>query len=727
MMKRYYAIVFLLSSVFGTICAQVETHYYEKGKSDVSIKRSARRNLKVNRMPSFDLASLLKEDAKKDTMGGFFRFGKGFDVSYTLGDGQWENVEGGRLWTMTFASKDALSLNFVFNDFHLPKGAQLYIENEDKTVSYGPVTEEATTENGVFLTDIIPGDQATITLFEPFGCKGQSSLTIKRVVHGYRCLDTERKEQSTRSYNSCPSVACYPEYDKESDAVALIMSSDGIGLLNGALVMATDYSYKGYLLTTYELVDTDGNGAISTDEIAEAENCMFKFRNKYKDCYSSYKENSCTYNQAYFRAAWNSSKFALLEIRGDLNQNSNLTWLGWDRSGAVPTSGACIHHQNLTDLRICLGQDDELSVFVFQDFSAPDWDIYFTIGGVSNKSHGAPLLDENKRLVAHNFGQAYYGNNPVSTVGFFGKLYRSWTGGSTNTSRLSNWLDPEGTGYVVMNSSRTMIISGADKIISSSNYSIRDLPSNMTVTWQLSDSYYNQNCLQQDIPSLNQCTITKDASHPMSYGVLTATIWKNGNIIRTVQKTISTGDGFDGTYFNGVSTVQVNLPSPLYVLPGTLVVITSPDLVSATVSQVGGNATPTSLTFDGTNGVLQVGMPNTSGVASVFSVATSGGNHYTLPITTTNNTGALMSVMQTGSLMEVLIIPQDSMRPGAEPESIKNNWILDVYNTSTGNKAYSSSVEGLNHTIETSSWKPGVYAVRVVKGETVLSEKVIIK
>lgn len=67
-MKRYYAIVFLLSSVFGTICAQVETHYYEKGKSDVSIKRSARRNLKVNRMPSFDLASLLKEDAKKQSI-----------------------------------------------------------------------------------------------------------------------------------------------------------------------------------------------------------------------------------------------------------------------------------------------------------------------------------------------------------------------------------------------------------------------------------------------------------------------------------------------------------------------------------------------------------------------------------------------------------------------------------------------------------------------------------
>lgn len=36
-----------------------------------------------------------------------------------------------------------MSLNYVIDNFYLPKGASLYIENEDKTVLYGPVTSEA--------------------------------------------------------------------------------------------------------------------------------------------------------------------------------------------------------------------------------------------------------------------------------------------------------------------------------------------------------------------------------------------------------------------------------------------------------------------------------------------------------------------------------------------------------------------------------------------------------
>ena len=70
-----------------------------------------------------------------------YRFGKGFDVSYSFDDGQWENVEGGRHWTISFKSDGAISLNFIIDNFYLPEGAKLYIENQDETVLYGPVEE----------------------------------------------------------------------------------------------------------------------------------------------------------------------------------------------------------------------------------------------------------------------------------------------------------------------------------------------------------------------------------------------------------------------------------------------------------------------------------------------------------------------------------------------------------------------------------------------------------
>ena len=306
-MKRYYILMLLLVSMVGTVYAQVETHYYKKGNPDVSIKRSVRSNQKVNRMPSFDLAALQREDAKKDSMGGFFRFGKGFDVGYTLADGQWENVEGGRLWTMTFASANALSLNFVFNDFHLPEGAELYVENEDKTVAYGPVTKEATTENGVFLTDIIPGEQATIYLFEPSWCEGQSSLTIRRVVHGYRSTQTAelaRKAASNTRTTYDLNIACYPDYEKEADGIGAILTSNGTTLGSGALMMSTDFSFKPYFLTVYDFVDQNKDGIITDEERNAAENSAFKFRYKKVECGNTETTVSFTYNHAQIRAAW---------------------------------------------------------------------------------------------------------------------------------------------------------------------------------------------------------------------------------------------------------------------------------------------------------------------------------------------------------------------------------------------------------------------------------------
>ena len=715
----------LLVSIIGTTRAQVETHYYDKGKSDVSIKRSARRDLKVNRMPSFDLASLLKEDAKKDTMGGFFRFGKGFDVGYTLADGQWENVEGGRLWTMTFASKDALSLNFVFNDFYLPNGAELYIENEDKTVVYGPVTKEATTENGVFLTDIIPSDQATITLFEPFGCEGQSSLTIRRVVHGYRGIQTssttKNATSNTRSVTHYE-VACYPEYEKEADGVGLILSSNGTSLGCGALMMSTDFSFKPYFLTSYDLVDQNEDGIITDEERSAAENCAFKFRYKLIECNGYETTVSYTYNQDYVRAAWMGSRFTLLELRSNLKENLNLTWLGWNCVGISPTSATCLYYPSnstesvLFDYNV-VGYSNQSPIL-----GQYGWMAHFDQGTPEHTTPGAPLLDQYNRVVGHIYYAVVFPEpfNPSSYIA--GKLSWSFFGNDTESTGLRHWLDPNLTGWVVMDSYRPMIIKGANKIVSSANYYVYNLSSDLTVTWSISDSYYNENCLHQ-YNNTNSCTITRSSTHELSAATLTAKIKRNGSTVCTLTRIIYTGDGFDGTYYNGQATVAVDLPSPLYVLPGTLVTITSPNLVGATATQIGGNITPTSWSFDSVNGILEVGMPSTTGCAAVVSVVDTTGTTYVLPITAQNSV-QMLSVSQEDNLLEISIAQQDRMNVS---ELERQKWTLETYNASSGRKVYSAIVEGSKSTIDTSDWKPGVYIVKASNGNQELSEKIVVK
>ena len=78
-------------------------------------------------MPKFDIAAMLEEDEAVKGMDVPFRFGKGFDVNYTLNDGNWENTNNGRVWSLLFQSEGAYSINFIFSELFLPEGGELYI------------------------------------------------------------------------------------------------------------------------------------------------------------------------------------------------------------------------------------------------------------------------------------------------------------------------------------------------------------------------------------------------------------------------------------------------------------------------------------------------------------------------------------------------------------------------------------------------------------------------
>ncbi len=146
------------------VFSQIDTRFFQKGdalRESPLLKSIHSGKIIMKTLPRFDVEALLKEDRELNGMDIPYRFGKGFDVSYTLDDGEWHDVEDGRIWTMTFAAEGAYSLNFVFSDFHLPKHAKLFIVDKDETVLYGPVTESVIPENAILLSDVIPGSEVT--------------------------------------------------------------------------------------------------------------------------------------------------------------------------------------------------------------------------------------------------------------------------------------------------------------------------------------------------------------------------------------------------------------------------------------------------------------------------------------------------------------------------------------------------------------------------------------
>lgn len=708
-MKRFTLIFILLASVI-CIFAQVETRYFKEGYASKELRKAMHTNENVISMPSFDIEALRKEDIERDKKPGLFRFGKGFNVSYSLVDGQWEETDGGRLWTMTFESKDALSLNFVFNDFYLPKGAELYIINKNETVLYGPVTSDAITENGVFLTDIIEGSQVKILIFEPSESIGQSTLTIKRVIHGYRRIENNCLF-SEKSANSFSNLRTNSDPEDEADAIGYVVYPTGDFTCSGALVMSNDFSFRPFFLTTFLLPDGNVDGVLTSSEIAVTENSMFVF-----PCKISATETSYSYNQADFRSAWNTTYYSLFELRSNLKQNPNLSWLCWSSSTSTPSNGLLLYPSYSS---IHFYNND--GAIVNNTYS---WDVTFSssvfsyVYGSNTYLYGAPVLDQNKKIIG-------FFNEPLTYwKGRFGKLNMSLNGGLTNSTSLAYWLDPTSNAFT-QNVYRSFIIAGPSTIISSSTYSVLNLPSDMSVIWSLSDSYYNQNCLQQNSPSTNQCTITKNTSHSMSSATLTATIKRGSTTITTIQKTVSTGSGFDGTYFNGQTTKQIDLPRPLFVVYGTTVTINSSQLIGATVSQEGGNGSPSSWNFNSTAGSLQVGMPSSVDITIVVKVVTSGGTTYYLPIITTASDYEQLYLTQNGPSIDLSILPVNITFDISSFNKI--NWEVEVHNAMTGEIVCSKSITGVADQINTSGWKSGVYVINAVVGKKKFSKKIVIK
>lgn len=279
---------FLLITVFSLLLfpkdgfAQIETRFFSSAKESFD-KILKERNLPIETksikyLPSFDLATLQKEDAEMEGCDVPYRFGKSFDVSYTISDGEWQNSVEGRTWLITFESENAKSLNFVFRNLHLPKGGYLYVINFDSYVLYGPVNANNISKNGYIMTDIIPGSKASVCIFEPYESLGETSIDIKKVIHGYRPIGFDEFYGLNGSSASCNiDVACRPFIDDESKAIGLVLLSSGNELCSGSLVMSTDMSLKPYFLTAFHCIDSSKDGTLSTDEINDAGNWMFKF------------------------------------------------------------------------------------------------------------------------------------------------------------------------------------------------------------------------------------------------------------------------------------------------------------------------------------------------------------------------------------------------------------------------------------------------------------------
>ena len=410
------------------------------------------KSYKLDELPKLDAVTfarpnmdvLRSEDEVTDQTGnGPWRFGFNNYTSLNLSNsGTWfEMTDGSRLWMLAVTCKEALTVNLTFKDVKIPDGNELFVYNPDKSFILGSFNENHLYE-GELGTELVPGETAVIEYFIPSANRNkEAGLTVSTVTHGYRTA-LEYQQKAFGSSGSCNNNVNCPEggpWTNERNAVVMLVSGSS-GFCTGSLVNNVLNDGKPYVLTADHCYSNPATW-------------IFRFNWQSPDCANP--ASSPTFESlsgAVLRARATASDVCLVEITGGLVGNtvpSTYTpyFLGWDNSGATPTSAVGIHHP-AGDIKKISFENDPLISTTFgtcpanSHWGVTGWDSGVTEGG----SSGSPLMDQNHRVIGQLHGGASAcGASQLSDE--YGKISYSWEpAGSNSTNQLKFWLDPNSSG-----------------------------------------------------------------------------------------------------------------------------------------------------------------------------------------------------------------------------------------------------------------------------------------
>ena len=546
--KFLISIIFILSIHFSN--AQVTN----EGKP-LSWKVEDQIDVKPHQLPDFNLKARLQQDSIRDLdRSKPYRFGKEFLVDIDIDeDGQWINLSNGsRVWVMNIRSNNAKTMNFIFDEFHLPKGSKLYFYNDQKTDLLGAYTSSQNQDSAAFGSWLVDGDNVWIAYQEPANTSEEVELHLSKAVHGYRSVtDFETSQKGLNDSGDCNlDVDCTigSDFDDKKDELKRsvgLMVAGGNGFCTGTLINNTNNDGTQYFLTANHcLGGNPGNLAF-----------RFNWTSPNPQCATFTPSQNGTFDQTVsgstLVASNAKSDFGLLEINPNLNSSWDLVWAGWDRSGNSPNFNVGIHHPSGDIMKVCRN-DDPLQQTTTQFNGESNMEIWLVDNweqGVTEQgSSGSALFDENGRIIGQLAGgaAACSGISNNGQIDFYGRFDVSWDFGNTASSRLSDWLDPGNTGATTIDQ-----FPPAQTFANDASVSITDLP--------------NESCDGTVNPTIN---ITNNGTDMLTSATVVyqfnsepeTTINWTGNLAQGESEVVATPN-FTATSTNNTLSVDLSQPN----------------------------------------------------------------------------------------------------------------------------------------------------------------------
>ena len=423
----------------------------------ISYKDKFSKTKEFYKTPEVNAAEQILIDEQEQNLNGLkmYRFGKEFQVSIDLFSESKKTIlqNGDCVFQFGIECKDAVSINVIFDQFKLGKGVRVYLADLNEKSYDGAYTSLNNNSSNILGTDLIYTQKAIIEVFVPKESLGKSLLHLGTIVHGYR--DLNQLAKSLNSSGSCEiDVNCPLGIGWENQRNSVAMMVNGGGFCTGSLVNNTSGTVIPYFLTANHC----GTSVASV---------VFRFRWEspagQADCATTAPSvngpDTMNINGALLRANSANSDFLLAELNAAPNPNWGIYYNGWDRTGVAATQLTGIHHP-AGDIKK-ISRDNSTAVEstwsgtpLNNHWRVPSWDEGVTEGG----SSGSPLFDENHRTIGQlHGGGSGCGVAPSQMWDDYGKFSISWDGEGSNSTRLSNWLDPSNLG--------SLFIDGLDPMV----------------------------------------------------------------------------------------------------------------------------------------------------------------------------------------------------------------------------------------------------------------------
>ncbi len=397
-----------------------------------------------------------------------YKFGEEItvDIGFEKNNTWFTTEDGGRVWQHCIQTKNALSLNFIFDEFWLPEGATLFLYNIEKTKIIGAFTQKNNKPSNSFATEPIQSNSVILEYYEPSQSIGKGKLHLSTAVYGYRPFTNISNTMLSKqnAVQDCfPNVNCPEAKNWQYDKNYVVRFINGGGLCSAWMVNNVREDVTPYFISARHC-----SSPVAGQTYA---NYVILFNYESSTCNST-TDGSTTHTASgcyivAVDAGTDFFLFKLLESIADKYEDWKIHFAGWSLDVNAPMQGN--GYPTVVNIQHPAQREKKINYeYGSISNSGSNWNVLWDNGGALVGSSGSPLINSNHLVIGHTVTAS---SSTICNVNnetyYFGVNYRKfssiWNGGGTPQTRVKDWLNPDNVTVTGLRSLATYNINVANE------------------------------------------------------------------------------------------------------------------------------------------------------------------------------------------------------------------------------------------------------------------------